>query len=695
MIISFNTHKHGLTPARGFGVAGLSIVESLQELGHTVPFDYPDAPVQINFTHPENFVPRENQYQILYVPWESTDLKPGWREKMNLADEIWTPSDLIAKWFKNAQITKPIYVYQHGVSDIWKPKVREPSKKLRFLHHGSEASRKCGQMVLDAFIETFGRDNNEVTMTFKSNGPPPMRGKISGFLMTPEKMSNNIKVISNEFSDEHLVNLYHLNHVLVGASCLSEDTEILTLRGWVGPDDIKFNDFSASVNSSGDIEYVPVEKIYDYNFSGRIISGKNESYDFRLTDNHNVLIQDGNQRSVNKDMNVLAIGEVFDKYKKVKTKLHMPVVANRISGINMEYIDKSKLPIDDVKNCWSKDLPDKINVRALLMFLGLYISEGSYNFSESNIQKGKTQSLNIAQSKSVNPEIFQIIIDIVKQLGLNPVNDMDRGIKINSKELVSLVKDVGRGYRNKRIPRWVYMFGADNLQYLFDGMMLGDGTETEKSNHVSYYTSGERLVDDFQELCFLLGYRTTVNKRVGVDRYIGDRKISKDNTVDNYQIGISKVKLAGTIRPEQMSEEAVTNERVWCIQNRNSTIVIRRNNKVFVTKNCGEGFGLTALQALATGMPVIMNTTWAPYRKYTLKDLRVDDRLVDTLWPEEHPGMVLEPSYNQLCKNMLKTYDNFDGYAHNAYTNSKIIHKQYNWKLLTENAFERIVTKFN
>lgn len=222
MIISYYTHEHGLNTNTGYGYAGLNVVRSLQKLGHQVPFGDASAPVQIHFTPPHFYPDRvPGQYYIGYTPWESTELKPGWLEKMNMCDEVWTPSPLIAGWFKDAGVKPPIYVYEHGVAEVWSPvrRVRKGKEPLRFLNHGAEASRKCGQFILDAFLEVFGRNSDEASITFKTNGPPPMRIEKDGFLYNPLKYSpKNIKVLPSHIDINELVSLYHDHHVLIGNS---------------------------------------------------------------------------------------------------------------------------------------------------------------------------------------------------------------------------------------------------------------------------------------------------------------------------------------------------------------------------------------------------------------------------------------------------------------------------------------------
>lgn len=216
MHISYYTIKAGLNPAVGFGYAGQNIVKSLQELGHKIDFANPKAQLQLNFTQPHHYKLHKNQYQIGYTPWESTKIRDEWRERMNLCDEIWATSNWTAEVYRNNGITKPIYVYPHGIEEIWKPlkRIVREGQPLKFLHIGEPSPRKDGQLVVDTFIKLFG-NNPEYQLTIKSYGPHTIRIYDNDNLILPETKYKNIKVITDELPIEQLVSLYHSHHVLV------------------------------------------------------------------------------------------------------------------------------------------------------------------------------------------------------------------------------------------------------------------------------------------------------------------------------------------------------------------------------------------------------------------------------------------------------------------------------------------------
>jgi len=217
MNISYYTIKAGLNPAVGFGYAGKNIVKSLNNLGHNVSFANPKSNIQINFTQPQHFKFHKNQYQIGYTPWESTSMRPDWVETFNQCDEVWTTSDWCAKVFKENGITKPLYVYPHGIESFWKPKRRvlKDGQPLKFLHIGEPSPRKDGQLVVDVFIKLFG-NNPDYQLTIKAHGQHTLRiYNENNELVSPNAIYKNIKIITDEYTEDELVNLYHAHHVLV------------------------------------------------------------------------------------------------------------------------------------------------------------------------------------------------------------------------------------------------------------------------------------------------------------------------------------------------------------------------------------------------------------------------------------------------------------------------------------------------
>lgn len=216
MHISYYTIKAGLNPAVGFGYAGQNIVRTLQELGHKVTFSDPKAQLQINFTQPHHYKLHRNQYQIGYTPWESTKIRSEWKDMMNACDEIWATSNWVSDVYQNNGITSPIKVYPHGIESLWAPykRIIRDGEPFKFLHVGEPSPRKDGQLVVDTFIKLFG-NNPDYQLTIKAHGSHTIRIYHNGEFTVPEKVYKNIKVITQEYTVQELVNLHHSHHALV------------------------------------------------------------------------------------------------------------------------------------------------------------------------------------------------------------------------------------------------------------------------------------------------------------------------------------------------------------------------------------------------------------------------------------------------------------------------------------------------
>jgi glycosyltransferase involved in cell wall biosynthesis len=235
--VSFYTVKGDIKPDNGFGYAGQNIRQSLTSLGHQVSLFDESADVQLNFCHPTYYEHSNSQYQIGYSPWESSALPQGWLEGFNSVNEVWTTSQKCKEWFGNAGVTKPIYVYEHGVEPIWSPKRRKPQKKIRFLHIGEPAPRKGGQLALEAFRSAF-ESQDDVHLTIKVQGHNTTRAYLSNIrrggprniLGLPHQVYQNVSLVDDNLSAEELVGLYHSHDVLVYPSW-GEGFGLIPLQG--------------------------------------------------------------------------------------------------------------------------------------------------------------------------------------------------------------------------------------------------------------------------------------------------------------------------------------------------------------------------------------------------------------------------------------------------------------------------------
>lgn len=115
-----------------------------------------------------------------------------------------------------------------------------------------------------------------------------------------------------------------------------------------------------------------------------------------------------------------------------------------------------------------------------------------------------------------------------------------------------------------------------------------------------------------------------------------------------------------------------------------------RYHDVYAYPSHGEGFGLTPLQALATGMPTIIPDAWAPYRRFVDPKLAVSSKFKQSNWPEIHPGFMFDPDRDEFIDRMRYAADHYDEVRDFACSNAFEIHKEYDWNNLTKAAFEAL-----
>jgi len=120
---------------------------------------------------------------------------------------------------------------------------------------------------------------------------------------------------------------------------------------------------------------------------------------------------------------------------------------------------------------------------------------------------------------------------------------------------------------------------------------------------------------------------------------------------------------------------------------------IVRNHDVLVYPSYGEGFGFIPLEAMASGMPVICTSAWAPYKKFLQPPLRLSSKLVDSPWPNMHPGHMFEPDISSLEAAYRYSVLHFDNVASKAYDSVPSLVKAYDWTKLVSDAFEPVIKK--
>jgi glycosyltransferase involved in cell wall biosynthesis len=150
----------------------------------------------------------DHQFKIYGTHLEATKVWSHWIEPMNQVDEIWVGNNFAAEAVINSGVKTPVYVFEHGIDDMWKPKRRGDGRKVKFLHVDSGSPRKRADLVEQAFIMLFGNNPDaELTLKYHTH---EAQGNVG-----ISKLFTNINKIFKTLSQDEMVDLFYDHDVLV------------------------------------------------------------------------------------------------------------------------------------------------------------------------------------------------------------------------------------------------------------------------------------------------------------------------------------------------------------------------------------------------------------------------------------------------------------------------------------------------
>lgn len=120
------------------------------------------------------------------------------------------------------------------------------------------------------------------------------------------------------------------------------------------------------------------------------------------------------------------------------------------------------------------------------------------------------------------------------------------------------------------------------------------------------------------------------------------------------------------------------------------------NAHVMIAPSYGEGFGIPAFDALGTGMPVIVTAGVFPYEGiFTDPRLVVDSKPINSLWPNIHPGQMLQPDFDDLVDKLRAVEEDWIDYAVDAHFNARAIHEDQTWDDVTKAMFDDLALRIH
>ena len=356
--------------------------------------------------------------------------------------------------------------------------------------------------------------------------------------------------------------------------CFDSETEILTERGWTTPNTINECDNVYSYNmDTGFIELVPIERIIKRHHSGKMVHIQSLHTDMMVTDQHRMLVRYDSHKYVRKgSLNITPKGQAyFDSLKTDNDKYHIELIED-VYGRRRHFLCAGVM-----KGHFEADM-------LLLKMCMAAISDGFFCYKKRSVALGFRfkKERKCRQLERLLHELDWLYTKTLDRHGVY-------NYYLRSFYAGQIYDIIGP---NKIIPKWILNIGSDNLRELVRYYSFYDGSCDKRENCESFsiISSVKENVDILQAMCCLSGMRNQyVKKEAG--RY--NIKGMTGNSKEIYHITINPNKYETKVKEDSFSLVDYDGI-VWCVNNRNTTLVIRRKGKISIQGNCkGEAADLS------------------------------------------------------------------------------------------------------
>lgn len=287
-------------------------------------------------------------------------------------------------------------------------------------------------------------------------------------------------------------------------SCYSDDTDILTTRGWIPFQELNMSDHVATLMEDGvSMKYTPPLEVMSYDFKGNMYHIESSQIDLLVTPNHRMYV--GNRNG--EQFGFKLAEDIYGKritYKK-NIEHYIPPSEQRPSELSYLSIDtqeEMKEPQAFILKGEDETDDKIIPIHDWLIIFGVWMAEGcTWDVSFATHKQRVKDEL--------EPLCERIGLEIRKHK--DDKNDMIRNAWcMIDKRFVNYIKPLSVESVNKSLPEWVWYLTPLQCQSLIYGMMLGDG-HTMTNGTRRYDTSSSQLANDFQRLCLHAGYSTNIS----------------------------------------------------------------------------------------------------------------------------------------------------------------------------------------
>ena len=364
-------------------------------------------------------------------------------------------------------------------------------------------------------------------------------------------------------------------NVYMSAHCFDDQTEILTNNGWRNIDTISNTDLVYSLNLETDrIEQTKIGEIVKYNYDGDLYCAENKHISYAVTDQHRMLVKTTShpyKRVTNRE-----ISEKWQKYLDT-------IKNNNYTNFNIRLAKDIHGKRMFFRTAGISSENNKYNINILRLCMAV-ISDGYLSFKKNKLD---SYGFNLKKERDKNE-----LEDILKNLGIPYSKRYSYAHERNGtcgvysyriafKQCPQVYEFIGR---QKKIPSWFLSLSPDIMKQLIITYAKFDGTIDNRNNNsgISIFSIDEDNIDRLQIMSILSNMRCIKKHFTNYEVCIKGKK----NIIDNfYHLYITQNKNTSKVNEKSYYTKHYCG-RVWCVNNKNTTLIIRRNGKISIQGNC-------------------------------------------------------------------------------------------------------------
>ena len=396
---------------------------------------------------------------------------------------------------------------------------------------------------------------------------------------------------------------------LLGFFCYDEKTRAVTVNGPKNLRELKPGDIVFSLDfETQKIVESKVEDVYRFPYEEQMIHFRGRGADVMVTPNHRMLIHTSSSTPESKL--VFRAAEECLKSRDILTPVPLGWAGNPNLSSTVNLVFKQR----HIERTVSLSIEDAFYI------LGLFIGDGCVSTGKvvlpvkSGLSRPEYTSAHhgrdgrFVQVEASKTDVHMKEYDTFETTFSLPSYTKDAArsrllemltkykigysltrdtVRISSRGIYDFFAQCGIGARNKHIPHWILSYPSEYLVHLLRGLKDSDGLHRESGS--CYYTSSEKLKDDFVHLCFKLGRRASVTNQGPRRPRINSKTI---NTGPSFTISYASKPRSQHALKSRLAKLVAYKGEVWCpsvppFEN----LLVERNGKYVFSGNTKFGDG--------------------------------------------------------------------------------------------------------